>query len=324
MRSGLRFALAAAMAAALETPAASGVDRPVLLLSAFPTEQAKLLASAAPVAEAGVFNGRRFFAGTIAGKSVVMGLTGIGTVNARDTTRAALDFLASDRTPAAIVFCGVAGGGAAIHIGDVTVPDRWSDGSATYAVDPDMYAVAAGLVGAVKLDDRLPVGDAACSGFHPDALRTPIRVTGPVVRPGGLGFTSDPYAGRAVPCLSSAGDLLGCEACGAPPSPSPGAAKFASESAAFADPFFLLDLFRSFSSPPPAAAVVVDMETASVAALAAAAQVPFIAFRAISDGGGDPLMLPGFPFQFFVYQELAADNAAAAVLEFLRRWTPAP
>jgi len=65
----------------------------VLILSAYPTEGAKLLAGAAPVTEVGVFNGRRFFAGTIAGKNVVMGLTGIGLVDADRTTRAVLAYL---------------------------------------------------------------------------------------------------------------------------------------------------------------------------------------------------------------------------------------
>jgi len=52
--------------------------------------------------------------------------------------------------------------------------------------------------------------------------------------------------------------------------------------------------------------------------------VPFIGFRAASDGpsntpgsGGDPLMLPGFPAQFVVYKQLAADNAATAAIAFL-------
>jgi nucleoside phosphorylase len=59
------------------------------------------------------------------------------------------------------------------------------------------------------------------------------------------------------------------------------------------------------------------METAAVATVAARHHLPFLGFRAASDGNGDPLMLPGFPFQFFVYRQLAADNAAAVALRFL-------
>ena len=62
------------------------------------------------------------------------------------------------------------------------------------------------------------------------------------------------------------------------------------------------------------------METAAVARVAAEKHVPFIGFRALSDGLGDPLMLPGFPAQFFVYRQYAAENAAAVELAFLSSW----
>jgi len=302
-------------------PAAVAHPRPVLVLSAFPDEQAELLEAAMPVTEVGVFNGRRFFSGTIAGKPVVMGLTGIGLVNADRTVRAVLASY-RDRV-AGIVFSGVAGSPYAI--GDVVVPETWTDGTATYPVDPDMFLVAQGLDGNVALDPRLPVEDVACIGLH--SLRTPIAIERPLhIHTGGLGQSSDPYGGRAVPCLSSAGDLLGCEACGAPLNTSPGIQKFVSEAVPFADPGFFTGLFASFSSSSAGDAVVTDMETAAVARIAAEKGIRFLAFRGESDGGsdggGDPLHLPGFPFQFLVYQQLAADNAAAATLEFLARWNP--
>jgi hypothetical protein len=49
--------------------------------------------------------------------------------------------------------------------------------------------------------------------------------------------------------------------------------------------------------------------------------VPFLGFRGMSDGPGDPLNLPGFPFQFFVYKQIAADNSATAVEAFLSSWS---
>src|SRR2546430_4937429 len=97
-RSVSRLVLLALVAGAL-FPRATLATWPrnarVLILSAFPTEGANILAAAGPVTEVGVFNGRRFFAGTVAGKSVVMGLTGIGLVDADLTTRAVLAFLQS-------------------------------------------------------------------------------------------------------------------------------------------------------------------------------------------------------------------------------------
>jgi nucleoside phosphorylase len=63
-----------------------------------------------------------------------------------------------------------------------------------------------------------------------------------------------------------------------------------------------------------------DEETAAVLKVARARGVPFLGFRGVSDGAGDPLGLPGFPVQFVVYRQLAADNAAAAVIGFLKAW----
>jgi hypothetical protein len=40
----------------------------------------------------------------------------------------------------------------------------------------------------------------------------------------------------------------------------------------------------------------------------------------LSDGKGDRLNLPGFPFQFFYYYQLAADNAALVARAFLHSW----
>lgn len=41
---------------------------------------------------------------------------------------------------------------------------------------------------------------------------------------------------------------------------------------------------------------------------------------AMSDGPGDPLHLPGFPVQFFVYKQIAANNAARVTEAFLQNW----
>jgi nucleoside phosphorylase len=296
----------------------------VLILSAFPTEQAVLLQAAMHVTEVGVFNGRRFFRGMIAGKSVVMGLTGIGMVDADTTTRAVLDCI----PVSAIIFSGVAGG--SHNIGDVMIPDQWTDGTGTFDVDSVMYSIAQGLVPNGAMDPCLPIEDATCTGLRPP-LRTPICIANgapPQIYAGGLGSSSDPFGDRAVPCLSSAGNLLGCEACGAPLNTSPGVVEFISGAAPFADPNFYLGLFQSFApGPGDDQIVVVDEETAAVARIADHRGIPFIAFRALSDSsaadrGGDPLMLPGFPFTFFVYAQLAADNAAAVALEFLALWDP--
>ena len=60
----------------------------------------------------------------------------------------------------------------------------------------------------------------------------------------------------------------------------------------------------------------VDMETSAVARVAHENNVPYIAFRSLSDlaGGG-----PGSN-EIGTFFQLAADNAAAVVLTFLEGW----
>jgi nucleoside phosphorylase len=325
-----RTLLGAAIAAGLAQSARG--DERILVLSAYSPEQAVLLATAGvdgPEDQIGTFNGRRFFAGRIAGHDVALGLTGIGLVDASQTTTAALDYFASHGTViSAIVFSGVAGGP---NIGDVVVPDRWSDAAGTYPVNACLFAVAQQL-GDVPLNPYLPVEDVACTGRDPALIpTTPIRTeTDPVLRTGGLGSSADPFNGRAVPCAGPPGPaLLGCEACGAPPNLSPDLGGTLDGLLPFLDPQFYTDLLTYFASPPPPTGdpVIVDMETAAVAKVAAARGIPFLAFRAVSDGGGDPIFasaLIGFPVQFLIYQQLAADNAAAIALAFFARWSPPP
>ena len=324
----LVLAVAAAVAAGALCPPAVVAAWPrnagVLVLSAFPAEGAKLLAAAAPATEVGVFNDRRFFTGTIAGKTVVMGLTGIGLVDADLTTRAILAYLEqSDFRVKAIVFSGVAG--STYDIGDVVVPDHWTDDlehSAPpyppYSVNSSLYSIARRLAGNVALDPNLSVEDEACTGLRLTPS-TPIRVDDPELRvnPGDKGHSSDPYGGRAVPCIDPGGDLLGCAACGAPP----GVPDVGGDPTPFVDPNFFLELFQSFAPGAGGSAAVEDMETAAVARIATEKRIPFIAFRGVSDGRGDPLMLPPIPYlQFVVYHQLAADNAATATLALLAAW----
>jgi hypothetical protein len=114
--------------------------------------------------------------------------------------------------------------------------------------------------------------------------------------------------------------VFGCEPCRYQSGNPPDVEGFADGIAPFLGPEFFMNFFEN---PPvtDTSYVAQDMETAAVARIAAAnGNTPFLAFRAGSDGEGDPLMLPGFPFQFFVYKELAAQNAAITTLEFLQAW----
>ena len=126
----------------------------------------------------------------------------------------------------------------------------------------------------------------------------------PAVVVGGVGQSSDTFGGHAFACQATGNDVFGCDI---PPEGSTSAGEGERRAA---------DAVASGDSEAP---VAVDNETAAIAREAAMRGVRFIAFRAVSDGAGDPLGLPGYPSQFFAYYRLSAHNAAAATVAFLQR-----
>jgi nucleoside phosphorylase len=315
-------AFLASVAVALSGFASAGAATPqsctprLLVVSAVPAEIGPMLRRAAidHVVEAG---GRRFYVGGLEGHRVVMALTGIGLVNADDTLRAAFDRFGCGIR--GVVMSGTSGG--RTTIGDVTIPARWTlDGGATwYAADSRMLSTAREASASVRLARAAPVGDPACVGLNPDAVRAVGVLSAPRVVAGGDGSSADPFGGRMFPCVPRGGDVFGCRPCADRGVSAAEVARFAARAAPFLDPSFFLGYLEA---PPstPAGFDADDMETAAVARVATEHGVPFIAFRALSDGGGDPLHLPGFPAQFFVYRQLAADNAGAVTVAFLRGW----
>ena len=296
----------------------------VLVLTAMPLELNPLLtkASANP-ADTVRINGRTFYVGRLAGNDVVMAMTGIGMVNAAQTATTAFEHFRCSFAGA--VFSGVAG--SQQNIGDVAVPKRWtSDGGKTWTgVDEAMLGTARPLqgTGKVKLSQDVPVGDAACLCPGVDHA-TPVHMPQPAkVVVGGDGTTSDPFGGHAVPCAPGGGDIAGCRPCFAPGDTPQDAATFAQNApSTLGDPGF----WQALLQPPDQTTTSMDAqdeETAVVAQVAQRYGVPFLGVRAASDGQNDPLHLPGFPWQFFVYRQLAGNNAAAVTIAFLQRWAAA-
>ena len=289
----------------------------ILVLAAMPLELNPLL-EAATVEREVQHRNRTFWVGRLGGHRVVMAMTRIGLVNARQTTLAAFD-----RFPcfSAVVFSGVAG--SKRKIADMTIPARWTldDGRTWIRANVRMLKTARALEGtdAVQLDRAVPVGDAACLCPGVDTIATPVSVTHqPRVYVGGDGISSDTYGDKALPCVPSGGDEFGCTPC-MPGSTPADAAYFASNAPSYLDPAFL----QGFFTPPGETTDTMeaqDMESAAVGEVARANGVPFLAIRAASDGEGDSLNLPGFPFQFFAYRQLAGDNAATTTIAFLERW----
>jgi nucleoside phosphorylase len=318
----------AATSTGTSTGAPPGACTPrLLILSALPVELDPLLGAASvDQKRTVVLSGRSFYQGTLRGNDVIIALTGIGLVNAQQSAETAFQhFHCGTRTAVSgVVFSGTSGGD---YIGDVMVPSRWTqDGKTWVGADPAMLATAGNVVrsGSVALEQSTPTGDPACACQASPNVVTPVRVTHrPQVEVGGDGLSTDPFEGRALPCTPGGSDVFGCVPCRERNTQAVSqAGAFVSGAVPFVNPNFFLG-YEAASTPPPGTYVEQDMETAAVFRVAADHKVPAIGFRAASDGKGDPLMLPGFPVQFFVYRQLAADNAAATALAFLSAWAGA-
>jgi nucleoside phosphorylase len=302
-------------------PRAQACHPKLLVLSAFPAEIGPALA-ATKVSKTVVIDGRAFFLGTLKGNDVVLALTGIGLKNADHTTRMAFDNFGCGRSGfSGIVFSGVSGG--RTYIGDVTIPARWTidDGKTWSPADPRMLSVATTASKGVALKQVAALGDCACLGLvDPDAVEAIAMPHKPQILIGGKGRSSDPFIGNAFPCIPGSGDVFGCQPCKAPRFAASDIPRFVQGAAPFLTPDFFTNYFKN-PSTTPAGYDADDEETAAIARVAAEKHVPFIGFRALSDGLGDPLHLfLGFPFQFLVYRQYAADNAGVVELAFLAAW----
>jgi adenosylhomocysteine nucleosidase len=247
----------------------------VAVLSAFPAELAPLVA-ATEVDSTVEADGRQYYTGNLDGVSVVLGLTGIGMVNAEN----AAEHVLATFDVAGLVVTGVAG--SHHRIGDVVVPSKWAERGRprSYRVNRALSALA--QRGATALAEPLeqctpipptdPDGGVVCLPFEP-AVFFDER-----------GLSGDSFGGVAVPCTPGGGEILGCEL------PAP-------------------EALTTGAVPRARIPDVEDMETAAVARVARDNRVPFLAVRAVSDGAGDPLGDRGFPAQFFDYYRLAARNA---------------
>ena len=301
-------------------------EQRTLILSAFPAEADAVLARTTLDPNASVVvDGHHFYLGTLGGEKVVVAMTGIGMVNATQTTEVALDHFTPESgiSIGAVVFSGVAGGSGRTEIGDVAVPARWTsdDGETWHAVDPGMLAAANALT--VDLDSTDSIGDPACHFCGPLAHLPLIDLNRePQLFVGGDGSSDDNNNGTAFPAIPFGGAIFG---------PAPFAAP--DYSPLFTGNFFqavvpflafgllsnLTGLFAAVNPPVDA----VDQETAAAQQVADAHGIPFLGIRGMSDGPGDPLNLPGYPFTFFVYKQIAADNAAIVTEAFLASWPDA-
>jgi len=268
----------------------------IAVLSAFPAELVPLLERAS-LEETTEVGDRVFRLARLGGIPVVLGLTGIGMVNAERTTRLVLDRF--DVT--GIVVSGVAG--TPRRIGDVDVPVAWAlkAGGREWPADPTWLELAQQLAapGVLNLErEAIVPGD--------DGEERVCLAHRPALAVGGVGRSGDDFRGKAFPCDPHGDDVSGCDV------PPQGVDRRPPH-----DPRTMQAIQTEWDG-------LVDMETAAIAREAAERGLPYIAFRAGSDGSGDPLDLPGFPAQFFAYYRLAARNAATAASTFMERLAERP
>jgi nucleoside phosphorylase len=287
-------------------------ERRTLVLSAFPEEADAVLSHTVldrdPVVRA---DRRHFYLGSIGGKKVIVAMTGIGMVNATEAARTAFAHFAGESSDAidGVLFAGVAGGGARVNVGDVTVPARWTlDGGATFhPVDADLLAAAQAL--SVELQSVNHLRRSAPRVKLVDLKRRPRLVVG------GDGSSFDNNNGHAFPCIPNGGGVFGCQPRSAPDRSFRYTGNFFRAAGPWLRKALVTNLNIAWVADPAYDAT--DNETAAVQAVADEQGVPFLGIRGISDGTGDPLRLPGFPFQFFFYKQIAAENAGRVAAAFL-------
>jgi adenosylhomocysteine nucleosidase len=245
-------------------------------------------------------NGVTFATGTIDGRSVVLFLSGVSMVNAAMTTQLALDRFAID----AIVFSGIAGGvNPDLSIGDVVVPDRWSEYlEAVFARE--------GKDGVYKLPPRFAQRQFAKNFgmMFPQPVQIASGGGNPERR---AWFEVDAELLAIAKSAAGAIMLKDCTAesrCLAhKPKVVVGGQGVSGQ--AFVDNKAFREYVRNAFK-----ADLLDMESAAVAHVAYANKVPFIAFRSLSDlAGGEE-----HENEIETFRQLASDNSASVVKEFLK------
>jgi len=270
----------------------------IAIATAYTPEMAALL----PDLQNGIehrLNGVSFWTGELSGEPVVLFKTGVSIVNATMNTQLLLDHFNIRH----ILVSGVAGGlDPSLSIGDVTVPARWAqynEGVYLRETEPGVFTAHPGV------EPVLPTFD-----FMGTRAVRIARDRDPTPEPR-LWFEADPGLLTIAEKAAARVELLQCDESGPclpePPEVLPGGSGVTGST--FMDNRrFRTYLFETFD------AQVVEMETAAIAMVAYANDVPYIAFRSLSDlaGGGHAAQN-----EITAFEHLAARNSAALVHTYL-------
>jgi adenosylhomocysteine nucleosidase len=273
----------------------------IAVMSAFEPELTLLLGQLQTPARHSI-NGVDFSTGTLQGKPVVLFLSGISMVNASMNTQLVLDRFNIQ----SLVFSGIAGGvNPGLHIGDVSVPAQWGQ----YL---EVLMARETAPGQFTVPPRMGGQTLAPFGMlHPRPVETRTAASPVPLRK--FWFGVDPNMLETARGLGS----IALNSCNAgvclthKPQLTVGGNGVSGQ--AFVDnAAFREYAFKTFE------ANVLDMETAAVGMVAYSNNVPYIAFRSLSDlaGGGEGAN------EMVTFMNIAADNSAKVLLAFLAAWKP--
>jgi len=271
----------------------------LVIMSAFDAELAQLQ-SKASIKSTYVINGRTYYVGELAGKDVVLVLSGVSMVNAAMTAQTVLDHFVVD----GIVFSGIAGGvNPNLNIGDVVVPAQWGE------YQEQVFARE-------TTDGWEPGQSPTDFGNYDMMFPQYISVTQNGRKPDReeqlfwLPVSQDMLnVARGVADQVQLSDCTQIKLC-LDHKPRMAVGGNGVSGPTFVDNANYRDwVWETFQAD------ALDMESAAVAHVAYVNNVPFIAFRSLSDlaGGG-----PG-ENEISTFFQLAADNSANVVIAFLER-----
>lgn len=296
----LAFGLAGcATAPATGTPVRLDETPRIAVISAFEPELTLLLRQLQTPARHRV-NGVEFSTGTLQGKPVVLFLSGISMVNASMNTQLVLDRFNIQ----SIVFSGIAGGvDPSLHIGDVSVPAQWGQ----YL---EVLMARETAPGRYTIPPRMEAQTLAPFGMlHPRPVETRTAASPAPVRK----FWFEVDAGM----LETARGLgpIALESCNAGVCLTHKPQLLVGGNGVSGQAFVDNAAFREYAFKTFGANVL-DMETAAVGMVAYSNNVPYIAFRSLSDlaGGGEGAN------EMVTFMGIAADNSAKVLLAFLAAW----
>lgn len=266
-------------------------------MSAFDAEW-QALRAATEITGKQVVNNRTFYFGRLKGHDVVLLLSGYSMVNAAMTTQALLDRV----NVKAIVFSGIAGGvNPGLNVGDVTVPAQWGN----YQEQVFARETAQGFAPARKTTDFGGYGM-----MFPQGTSVTVRDAPPDSLVRRFWFPVDSLALAIAHNIAGKATLKRCIAADNCLEHTP---KLVVGGNGVSGPTFVDNaayrewVWKTFRAD------ALDMETSAVALVAYENQVPYIAFRSLSDlaGGNEAAN------EARIFGRLASENSAAVVMAFL-------